>query len=122
MSRGTPLVIRAEQALLGAILSDPAGQAQLLDLVEPDDMSRPYHGQVLAAMQRLRGSGTAPGPVAASHRTDTDARASRTPLPARRHPRPARPGGHPARRPVAARAAGRCGAAPRAESSMSLPQ
>jgi hypothetical protein len=64
MRRGTPLVIRAEQALLGAILSDPAGQAHLLDLVEPDDMSRPYHGQVLVAMQRLRGSGTAPGPQA----------------------------------------------------------
>ena len=59
-----PLVIRAEQALLGAVLSDPAGQGRLLDLVEPDDMSRPYHGQVLAAMQRLRGSGTAPGPLA----------------------------------------------------------
>src|SRR5713226_5291338 len=64
MSGGEGLRIRAEHALLGAILSDPAGQAHLLDLVEPDDMSRPYHGQVLAAMQRLRGSGTAPGPVA----------------------------------------------------------
>ncbi len=64
MRTGTPLVIWAEQALLGAILSDPAGQARLLDLVEPDDMSRPYHGQVLAAMQQLRGSGTAPAPVA----------------------------------------------------------
>ena len=59
-----PLVIRAEQALLGAVLSDPAGQAYLLDLVEPYDMARPYHGQVLAAMQRLRASGTVPGPVA----------------------------------------------------------
>ena len=64
MRAGVPLVIQAEQALLGAVLSDPAGQVHLLDLVEPDDMTRPYHGQVLAAMQRLRGSGTAPGPVA----------------------------------------------------------
>jgi len=32
--------------------------------VEPNDITRPYHGQVLAAMQRLRGSGTAPGPLA----------------------------------------------------------
>jgi hypothetical protein len=61
---GVSLAVRAEQALLGAVLSDPAGQAHLLDLVEPDDMSRPYHGQVLAAMGRLRVSGMAPGPVA----------------------------------------------------------
>ena len=64
MSSGEGLRIRAEQALLGAVLADPAGQAHLLDLVKPDDMSRPYHGQVLAAMQRLRGSGTALGPLA----------------------------------------------------------
>jgi DnaB-like helicase N terminal domain len=64
MRAGISVVIRAEQALLGAVMSDPAGQAHLLDLVEPDDMTRPYHGQVLAAMQRLRGSGTAPGPLA----------------------------------------------------------
>ena len=64
MKAGVPVVIRAEQALLGAVMSDPAGQAHVLDLVDPDDMTRPYHGQVLAAMQRLRGSGTAPGPLA----------------------------------------------------------
>ena len=56
--------IRAEQALLGAVLSDPDGQAHLLELVNPADMARPYHGQVLAAMQRLRGRRTAPGPLA----------------------------------------------------------
>ncbi len=56
--------VRAEQALLGALLSDPAGQADLLDLVETGDMARPYHGQVLAAMQRLRGGGVPPGPLA----------------------------------------------------------
>jgi replicative DNA helicase len=58
------LVIRAEQALLGAVLSDPAGQGHLLDLLEPDDMTRPYHGQVLAAMKRLRERGAEPGPLA----------------------------------------------------------
>jgi hypothetical protein len=54
--------IRAEQALLGAVLSDPAGQQHVLDLVEHGDMRRPWHGQVLAAMQRLRGRGVLPGP------------------------------------------------------------
>lgn len=64
MSSGQGRRVRAEQALLGAVLSDPAGQAHLLDLVEPGDMARPYHGQVLAAMQRLRGGGVSPGPLA----------------------------------------------------------
>ena len=36
----------------------------MLDWVQPGDMSRPYHGQVLAAMQRLRARGVLPGPVA----------------------------------------------------------
>jgi hypothetical protein len=58
------LVIRVEQALLGAVMSDPARQAAVLDLVRPGDMWRPYHGQVLAAMQRLRARGADPGPVA----------------------------------------------------------
>jgi hypothetical protein len=49
------LGVRAEQAMLGAVLSDPAGQPQVLDWVEPGDMCRPWHGQVLGAMQRLRG-------------------------------------------------------------------
>jgi replicative DNA helicase len=49
--------IEAEQALLGAILCDPAGQRHVPDLVEPGDMLRPWHGQVLAAMRRLRGRG-----------------------------------------------------------------
>jgi DnaB-like helicase N terminal domain len=57
-------VIRAEQALLGAVMSDPSRQAGVLDLVRPGDMRRPYHGQVLAAMQRLRAGGVAPEPVA----------------------------------------------------------
>lgn len=49
--------------MLGAVLSDPAGQQHVLDLVAAADMSRPWHGQVLAAMQRLRGRGAAPGPL-----------------------------------------------------------
>ena len=57
------LIIRAEQALLGAMMSDPARQAVLLDLLHPSDMYRPYHGQVLAAMQRLRARSVAPAPV-----------------------------------------------------------
>ena len=57
-------MISAEQALLGAVMSDPAGQAAILDLVRPGDMRRPYHGQVLAAMQRLRARGVAPAPAA----------------------------------------------------------
>ncbi|MGH3403802.1 MAG: DnaB-like helicase N-terminal domain-containing protein [Streptosporangiaceae bacterium] len=68
------LIIRAEQALLGAIMSDPARQAALLDLLHPSDMHRPYHGQVLAAMQRLRARSIAPAParVRAELATDPD--------------------------------------------------
>ena len=54
--------VDAEQALLGAVLADPPGQQYLLDLVEPGDMFRPWHGQVLAAMQRLRDRGQLPSP------------------------------------------------------------
>ena len=55
--------VRVEQALLGAVLLDPAGQHRVLDLVEPDDMFRPWHAQVLAAMQRARGRGVLPDPA-----------------------------------------------------------
>jgi replicative DNA helicase len=54
--------VDAEQALLGAVLADPPGQQHLLGLVEPADMFRPWHGQVLAAMQRLRCRGQIPSP------------------------------------------------------------
>jgi replicative DNA helicase len=57
------LSVRVEQAMLGAVLSDPAGQLQVLDWVGPDDMCRPWHGQVLGAMQRLSRRGTPPGPL-----------------------------------------------------------
>lgn len=65
---GTPgghdLIIRAEQALLGAVMSDPAHQAWLLGLILPSDLARPYHRQVLTAMQRLAASGANPEPAA----------------------------------------------------------
>ncbi len=75
---GLASVIRAEQALLGAVLSDPAGQAEVLDLVDSGDMTRPYHGQVLAAMKRLRARGAAPWPqqVREEIRKDPDLPAS----------------------------------------------
>ena len=57
------LSVRAEQALLGAVLSDPEGQQGVLDWVEAGDMRRPWHAQVLEAMQRLRQRGTPPGPL-----------------------------------------------------------
>jgi len=55
--------IRAEGALLGAVLLDPAGQHHALDLVQPGDMRRPWHAQVLAAMQRARARGALPDPA-----------------------------------------------------------
>src|SRR5713226_8948010 len=55
--------IWTERALLGAVLLDPAGQHEVLDLVEPGDMFRPWHAQVLVAMQRVRGRGVLPDPV-----------------------------------------------------------
>jgi DnaB-like helicase N terminal domain len=71
---GVHQLIRAEQALLGSVLADPGGRAWLLDLVDPDDFTRPYHGQVLAAMNRVRGRGAAPGPqeVREEIRNDAD--------------------------------------------------
>lgn len=54
--------VRAEQALLGAVLTDPAGTRHLLALFGPDDMFRPYHAQVAAAMRRLHERGEDPGP------------------------------------------------------------
>jgi replicative DNA helicase len=57
------LSVCAEQALLGAVLSDPERQQGLLDWVEAGDMCRPWHAQVLEAMQRLRQRGVPPGPL-----------------------------------------------------------
>jgi DnaB-like helicase N terminal domain len=72
MRPGVHLVIRAEQALLGSVLSDPAGQAWLLDLAGADDMTRPYHRQVLGAMNRVRGIGASPDPVEVREELEKD--------------------------------------------------
>jgi hypothetical protein len=68
------LTIRAEQAMLGAVLADPAAQQHVLDLVEPADLYRPWHAQVLAAMRRVQKGGGLPGPaeVYAELRCDPD--------------------------------------------------
>jgi DnaB-like helicase N terminal domain len=63
MRPGIHPTIRAEQALLGSVLADPDGQVWLLDVVDAGDMTRPYHGQVLAAMNRVRGIGASPDPL-----------------------------------------------------------
>ena len=65
---GSPLAperyrVWAERALLGAVLLDPMGQQQALDLVRPDDMHLPWQAQVLEAMQRVRARGALPGPM-----------------------------------------------------------
>jgi hypothetical protein len=52
--------VRGERALLGAVLLDPAAQQHVLGLVEPGDFARPWHAQVLAAMQRACGRGVLP--------------------------------------------------------------
>ncbi len=53
--------IQAEQAMLGAVLLDPAGKRHVLGLVEPGDMFRPWHGQVLTAMRRVGADGRCRG-------------------------------------------------------------
>jgi hypothetical protein len=57
------LAIRVEQALLGSVLLEPAEQQHVLDLIEPGDMCRPWHAQVLLAMQRARSRGSPPEPA-----------------------------------------------------------
>jgi replicative DNA helicase len=57
------LTIRAEQAMLGAVLADPATQQHVLDLVEPADFHRPWHAQVLEAMRRVQKVANLPGPA-----------------------------------------------------------
>lgn len=74
----TPL-LRAEQAVLGAVLLDPQ---QLLHLswLEPSHFYRPAHGALLAAMRTLHAAGrpvlTAKGEVPVEWLTDTLAEAS----------------------------------------------
>ena len=57
-----------------ALLADPDGQRDALRVVTSDDFYRPWHGQVLAAMQRTDTRGTPPGPleVYAELRQDPD--------------------------------------------------
>lgn len=66
--------IRAEQALLGAVLHDPAAHGRALGYVEAGDFTRPWHGQVHAAMRRIQARGQLPGPhqVRAELRNDPD--------------------------------------------------
>ena len=65
--------IRAERALLGAVLADPPAHHHLLDVVEADDFERPWHAQVLAAMQRLRARGAPPEALAVYEESQKDA-------------------------------------------------
>src|SRR5262249_53325669 len=68
------LNVRVEQAMLGSVLADPAAQQHVLDLVEPTDLQRPWHAQVLAAMRRVQRCGGLPAPaeVYAELRCDPD--------------------------------------------------
>src|SRR5215469_2143078 len=70
----TSLAVRAEQAMLGAVLLDSAAQQHVLDLVGPADFQRPWHVQVLAAMRRVQKGGRLPGPeeVYAELQCDSD--------------------------------------------------
>jgi hypothetical protein len=67
-------ILRAERALLGAVLHEPAARGPMLDHVAAADFQRPWHAQVHAAMQRIRARGELPGPhqVRAELRTDPD--------------------------------------------------
>ena len=65
--------VRAERALLGSVLADPPAHHHLLDLVEGDDFERPWHAQVLAAMQRVRGRGGLPEALAVYEEIQNDA-------------------------------------------------
>jgi replicative DNA helicase len=66
--------VRAEQALLGAVLHDPAAHGHALGYVETGDFTRPWHGQVHAAMRRIQARGQLPSPhqVRAELRNDPD--------------------------------------------------
>ena len=64
--------VGAERALLGAVLLDPAGQQRALDLVQAEDMCRPWNAQVLEAMRRVRGGGALPDPLAVYRELQND--------------------------------------------------
>jgi hypothetical protein len=67
-------ILRAERALLGAVLHEPAARGPMLDHVAAADFQRPWHAQVHAAMQRIRARGELSGPhqVRAELRNDPD--------------------------------------------------
>jgi len=67
-------ILRAERALLGAVLHEPAACGPMLDHVAAADFQRPWHAQVHAAMRRIRARGELPGPhqVRAELRNDPD--------------------------------------------------
>ena len=65
--------IRAERALLGAVLADPPAHHHLLDFVQADDFERPWHTQVLAAMQRVLARGKVPDAMAVYEEVQKDA-------------------------------------------------
>jgi replicative DNA helicase len=66
--------VRAEQALLGAVLHDPAAHGHALSYVDGGDFTRPWHRQVHAAMRRIQARCQLPGPhqVRAELRNDPD--------------------------------------------------
>ena len=64
--------VGAERALLGAVLLDPAGQQRALDLVQADDMCRPWNAQVLVAMRRIGDRGALPDPLAVYREMQND--------------------------------------------------
>jgi replicative DNA helicase len=64
--------VGAERALLGAVLLDPAGQQRALDLVQADDMCRPWNAQVLGAMRRIGERGALPDPLAVYRELQND--------------------------------------------------
>ncbi|MFD7070602.1 DnaB-like helicase N-terminal domain-containing protein [Streptomyces sp. NPDC059913] len=71
-------LLRAEQAVLGAVLIDP-GQLAHLDWLGPDDFDRPVHRALFAALRKLRDAShralSAKGPVPLAWVTDAVAEA-----------------------------------------------
>lgn len=54
--------VHAERALLGVMLTDLRARREILRIISAEDFSRPWHGQVFAAMQRLSEKGGVSGP------------------------------------------------------------
>jgi replicative DNA helicase len=58
-----PHDLRAERAVLGAVLLNPVVAAQLLPLLKPGHFYRPWHGQLLEAAQALHRAGSPVDPI-----------------------------------------------------------